>query len=391
MHRLTARFCQTVKRKGRHGDGGGLYLIVSRTGARSWMFIWQRDGKRHEMGLGSFRTTSLAQAREKARLARSDVAEGRDPRERRGGQHKPTFGQCADALLAALEPTWSNKKHAHQWRRSLTVEAAALRDLPVNEITTEAVLAVLKPTWLTRGPSTARLRLRIEKTLDYAKARGYRQGENVARWRGHLQHLLPRVPRAPRHHPALSYEAVPGFWATLSGMEVVSAYALRLVILTASRSNEVLWARWDEIDFDSAVWEIPAERMKGRRAHRVPLSEPALVLLRKLHEVRVSEYVFPSPIPGRPLAHGAMFNLIRRLGRSDFSAHGFRSSFRDWCGDRGVARETAEAALAHQVGNAVEQAYRRGDSFEARRKLMADWAAYVTNEGAGATVVALRR
>ena len=251
-------------------------------------------------------------------------------------------------------------------------------------------MAVLKPQWLTRHASTERLRLRIERVLDWAKAKGYREGENVARWRGHLAFILPKPPRAPRHHPAMDYRDIPAFWTQLAGLDTFGSRALRFIILTAVRSGEALGARWAEVDLEAAVWTIPEARMKGRRAHRVPLSEPASAILRDLHGLRVSQYVFPSVVPGRAMGNNGLFNLLRRLGRRDVTVHGMRSAFRDWAGDRGVAREIAEAALAHQVGNEVERAYRRGDAFALRRRLMDDWGAYVTNEGA-ATVIALRR
>jgi integrase len=389
INRLSAQFCLRVTRKGRHADGGGLYLTVSGPDAKSWAFLWGRDGKRHEMGLGSLRAVSLARARELAAQARADVAEGLDPKARRGRRHVVTFGECADRLLEDIGPTWSSAKHSQQWRRSLTIETAGLRNVPVDAITTDMVLATLKPKWISHNPSSERLRLRIERVLDWARAKNLRTGENPARWRGHLAHLLPRPPRVPQHHAAMSHENVPAFWATLTGLDTLGSRAVRFIILTAVRAGEALGARWSEIDLDAAMWAIPPERMKGRRPHRVPLSAAALAILRELHGLRVSEFVFPGVAPGRPMVVGSLFSVLRRLGYRD-TTHGFRSSFRDWAGDRGVAREIAEAALAHQVGNEVERAYRRGDAFDQRRRLMDDWAAYVISEGA-AKVITLRR
>jgi integrase len=390
MNRLTARFVATVKRAGRHGDGGGLYLSVSGTGSKSWVFIWQRDGKRCEIGLGSLTGVTLARARELAQQARADVAAGTDPRERRGRRHVPSFGECADRCLEDIEAGWSSAKHRRQWQRSLTVEAAALRGVPVDAVSTDMVLSVLKPGWISRNPSSERLRLRIERVLDWARAKNLRTGENPARWRGHLQRILPKPPRATRHHAAMAYENVPAFWVRLTDLDTYGSRALRLIILTAVRAGEALGARWSEVDLDGAVWAIPAERMKGRRAHRVPLSAPALALLRELHGMRINEYVFPG-VFRRPMVAGSLFSVLRRppLCLRNVTVHGFRSSFRDWAGDRGVAREIAEAALAHTVGNQVERAYRRGDAFEQRRQLMDSWAMFITNEPA--KVITLRR
>jgi integrase len=392
INRLSARQCQTIKEKGKHADGGGLYLCISGSDARSWMFLYHRDGRRREMGLGSLRSVSLARARELAAQARADVAEDIDPKARRGRRHVVTFGECADRLFEDLEPGWSNARHIQQWRRSLTIEAAALRSVPVDAVTTEGVLEVLKPQWLTHAPSAARLRLRIERVLDWAKAKGYRSGENPARWRGHLAHLLPRQKHQIQHLAAMDYRAVPAFYRTLAEIDTFGSRVMRIVILTAVRAGEALRARWSEIDLGAAVWEIPAARMKGRKEHRIPLSPPALEILRELHTMRVNDFVFPSVVPGRPMTNASLSNLLRKRGLHGVTTtHGFRSSFRDWAGDRSVLREVAEAALAHETGSAVERAYRRGDAFEQRRKLMDDWAAYVTNESAGATVITLRR
>jgi integrase len=382
IHRLSARGAETVKAKGRYSDGGGLYLIVSDTGAKSWAFFWKRDGRRREVGLGSLRSVSMARARELAAQARSDVAEGLDPKARRGRQRTATFAECASKLLEDIAPGWSNAKHEHQWRRSLTVEAALIRDVPVDQVSVEQVLEVLKPRWLTHPHSSQRLRLRIERTLDFAKARGLRSGENPARWRGHLAYLLPKPDRTHQHHPALDYEQVPAFWAQLSAVDTYGSRALRFIILTAVRSGEALGGRWPEVDFDTATWTVPAERMKGRKAHRVPLSPHALLLLSELRDTRIGEYVFPGLLPGRHLTNNALHNLLLRLGRRDLTTHGFRSSFRDWAGDRGAAREVAEQCLAHTVGNATERAYARGDLFDRRRQLMDSWGAFVTNEPA---------
>jgi integrase len=261
----------------------------------------------------------------------------------------------------------------------------------VDAITTDMVLATLKPKWLTRNASTARLRLRIERVLDYAKAKGYRDStENPARWRGHLQFLLRKPEREVRHHPALDIRDVPGFFQALAAVDTFGSRAMRFIMLTLARSNEALGARWPEIDFDAAVWSVPRERMKARKAHRVPLSDPAVALLRELHGMRVNEFVFPSVIPGRAMGNNSLFNLLRRIGRPDVTAHGFRSTFADWCAERGVASEVREQCLAHTVGTKIVRAYLRTDIFDQRRELMDQWGAFVTSEGA-AKVNPLRR
>jgi integrase len=394
LNRLSAQFCARIRQSGKYADGGNLYLIVNGVHSKSWAFLYSLGGRRREVGLGGLRSVSLARARELAALARSDVGEGRDPKARRGRRHVVTFGEAADQLLEDISPTWTSAKHRRQWQRSLAVEAAALRSAPVDAITTDMVLAALQPQWLSHPVSAARLRLRIEKVLDYAKARGWRSSsENPARWRGHLQFLLARVPRARPHHAALAYRDIPEFWAQLVAVDTGGSRALRFLILTAARAGEALGARWQEIDLDAAVWEVPAGRMKGRRAHRVPLSEPALVILRELFDLRTGAYVFPSPHRhGQPIGGSVLVHVLRRPPLSlRITVHGFRSSFRDWCGDcTSYSREVAEAALAHTVGNQVERAYRRGDSFDQRRQLMDSWSAYVTGEGS-AKVIALRK
>jgi integrase len=388
MGKLTARKVETAK-PGKYSDGGNLYLIVSDTGSRKWVlrFTWRSRAK--EMGLGSAASVPLADAREKAACARGMIARGFNPieeRKRRGGV--PTFGEMADDVRATLSAGFRNEKHKAQWKSTLETYAAPLRDKPVDTIATDDVLAVLRPIWTTKAETASRVRGRVEKVLDAAKAKGFRDGENPARRRGHLDHLLPRPSKLARgHHAAMPYEDVAAFVAKLREREAVSALALELCILTAARSGEILGMRWSEIDLDNKVWTVPANRMKAAREHRVPLSQRAIAILRKLEKLVASEFVFPGQARDKPLSNGAMEMVLRRMKIDDATVHGFRSSFRDWAGNiSNFPREITETALAHVIGDKAEQAYRRSDALEKRRKLMEAWAAYCEPKNAGNVV-----
>ncbi len=398
-NKLTARKLATLSEPKRHSDGGSLYLAIDGEGAtmrRRWLFLYPWNGRRREMGLGGFPAVSLADARRLRDEAERLVREGLDPiasrdlaREERAA--KPTFGEIADKFVAAKEAGWRNPKHRAQWRMTLETYAAPLRSRPVDEIDTAAVLAVLTPLWREKPETASRVRGRIEAVLDAAKAQGHRSGENPAAWRGHLSHLQPKRQKLSRgHHAAMAYVDVPAFIARLREIDSVAVLALELTILTAARSGEVLGARWSEIDLAAKVWTVPAERMKATREHRIPLSGPALAILARLSEARTGELVFEGQRAGRPLSHNVMLNVMSRLGVDAVTVHGFRSSFRDWAGNEtSFAREIAEAALAHSVGGAVEQAYRRGDALEKRRALMEAWAAYLEQRD-GTNVVPIR-
>lgn len=395
LKKLSARTVSTIAEPGRHSDGGGLYLNVTPSGARSWVFMWKKDGKRREMGLGSTRSVTLARARERASECRAQVAAGLDPIQTRDAADKakrgtPTFGSIADALIASKEVEWRNPKHRAQWRMTLGRYAEPLRSLPVDQIDTAAVLAVLKPLWLEKPETASRLRGRIEAVLDAAKAQGHRSGENPAAWRGHLSHLLPKRGKLKRgHHAAMAYQDVPAFMERLRAREAIAASALEFCVLTAARSGEVLGARWSEIDLAAKVWAVPAERMKAAREHRIPLSERALAILEKLSEARTADLVFPGQSAGKPLSGTAMEMALRRMRLDDVTVHGFRSAFRDWAGNEThFPREIAEAALAHVIGDKAEQAYRRGDAIEKRRVLMEAWAQFLS-PAKGAKVVAI--
>jgi integrase len=373
--------------QGRHGDGDGLLLLVSPAGARTWVLRFTVAGKRRDMGLGGFPAVSLADARQKALEARQLAARGFDPiAERKAAAAaaapptpKPTFGQIADDLVAKKQAESRNEKHRYQWAQTLgNAYCGSIRDLPVDDIETEHVLEVLKEVWQAKPETASRLRGRIEAVLDAAKVQKHRSGENPARWRGHLEHLLTKRKKLTRgHRAALPYEAIPDFMAELRKREAMAALALELTILTAARTSEVLNSTFGEFDLQNRVWTIAPARMKAGKIHRVPLSDRAVEIVTKLAEANVSDYVFPGAKAGKPLNGMVMTLLLRRMGRGSITTHGFRSSFRDWCGNEThFPREIAEAALAHATGNSVEQAYRRSDALAKRMSLMQAWAQF---------------
>lgn len=389
--KLTARTVATITEPGRHSDGGGLYLNVTPTGARSWLFMWKVAGKRREMGLGSARDVSLKEARDLAADCRKTVRAGADPVAARKAPRTLTFGEAADELIASMGPTWRNAKHRAQWEMTLKTYCPKLRPMKVSAVTTSDVLTAIKPLWQTKPETASRLRGRIEKVLDYAKAKGMRSGENPALWRGHLDAILPKRAKLTRgHHAAMPFADVPAFISNLRDAEGLAARALEFTILTAARSGETYGAQWNEFDFEAKVWTVPAGRMKAGRIHRIPLSDRALEILVSMKASRVSDFVFPGMRPNRPLSSMAMEMTLRRM-KVDVTVHGFRSAFRDWCGEEtSFPREVAEAALAHVIGDKAEQAYRRGDALEKRRALMAAWAS-LCNPQADKRVVPLSR
>jgi integrase len=379
LNKLSDVKVKGAKKPGRYSDGGGLYLNVSASGSKSWVFIWARSKVSREMGLGSYPAVPLSLARTKAADCREAVAQGRDPIADKSKEAEPTFGECADKFLASMESSWRSAKHRAQWRMTLSEYCRPIGDRRVSTIGTDDVLSVLSPIWKTKSETASRIRGRIERVLDFAKAKGWRTGENPALWRGHLKNVLPARKKLQRgHHAAMPYADVPAFVARLD-RAAISARALEILILTACRSGEVILARWPEFDLDAAVWIIPGERMKRGKEHRVPLVPRAVALLRELHETRESDWVFPGQKPGRPMSNMALEKLMDRMKVGQFTPHGFRSSFRDWAGDEtSFQREVAEAALAHKVGDETENAYRRGTALEKRRKLMTAWANFVT-------------
>ncbi|MTV31677.1 tyrosine-type recombinase/integrase [Rhodoblastus acidophilus] len=393
LNRLNDRFIKTVSEPGRYADGGNLYLSVSPNGGRRWVFFFKLNGKQREAGLGSLRDVSLKEARGKADAMRKVLAEGRDPIDARktceAGPAIPTFGAFADELVDTIEEGFRNEKHRYQWKQTLgDAYCAAIRSKRVDEITVEDVLRILQPLWLPKQETASRLRGRLERVFDAAKAKGLRSSENPARWKGNLKELLPARRKLQRgHQPAMPYADVPAFIGRLRERQATSALALEFLILTAARVSEVLGATWDEIDLEGKLWTLPAERMKAGRQHRVPLVSRSIDILNHMKAVWDAEgqearsgsaLVFFGAKRDRPLSNMAFAQLLERMGERGFVPHGFRSSFRDWCGEcTDCPREVAEAALAHVVGNTVEQAYRRGDALEKRRNLMASWAQFV--------------
>ncbi len=372
---------------GLYADGGGLYLQVTEAGAKTWIYRFMLKGRRRDMGLGALHTVSLAEAREEARRCRQLVREGVDPIDSRKEARLAaraatakvmTFKQCAEAYLKAHEAGWQNAKHTAQWSSTLDRYAyPVMGELSVAAVDTGLVMKALEPIWSTKTETASRVRGRIEAILDWAIVRKYREGENPARWKGHLDHLLPARAKVQKagHHAALPYDQMADFMKTLRAVDGTAARALEFAILTAARTGEVLGASWAEIDLEKRLWVIPPERMKAGREHRVPLSETALAVLKALNGREGP--VFKGGKADKPLSNMALLMTLRRMKRTDLTAHGFRSTFRDWvaeCTD--FPHEVAEMALAHAVGDKVEAAYRRGDLFEKRRKLMDDWAGY---------------
>jgi integrase len=397
IHQLSAVKVTNTKQRGMYADGGGLYLQVSENGSRSWIFRFKQDGRSRDMGLGSLTSVSLATAREMAADCRRLRLNGIDPIESRkidrlqtqlAAARSMTFDQCRDVFIEAHKSAWRNAKHRAQWTNSLaTYVGSVFGSMPIQSVDVALVMKVLEPIWSTKPETASRVRGRIERVLDWAKVRGFRQGENAARWRGHLDALLPargRV-RKVKHHAALPYSEIGTFMAALKTREAVAARALEFTILTAARTGEVLGTRWEEIDFHANVWVVPASRMKSGREHRVPLSRMAVSVLQEMQACHQDDLVFPGDRRGKPLSNMAMLMVLRRMDRADLTAHGFRSTFRDWAAEcTNFPREVAEAALAHVVGDKVEAAYRRGDLFEKRRRVMDAWAAYcqtALNEG----------
>lgn len=399
---LTALQVTKLSQPGMYADGNGLYLQVTTTGAKTWIFRYALSGRRRDMGLGSTSIVTLAVAREKALDAKRQVTSGVDPIEARRAlaaaqaveaARTMTFRQVAEAYVEAMRPGWKNEKHAAQWTTTLEVYAfPTLGSLPVGAVDTNLVVQVLEPIWNTKTETASRLRGRVEAILDYGKVRGYRAGENPARWRGHLDHILPHKADVAQveHHPALPYAEMREFWPRLQAQDGLGARALELAILCASRTGEVLGARWDEIDMDAGVWVIPAGRMKAKAEHRVPLSAPALDLLRKVNAIRVGDLVFPGQRPGKSLSNMAMTMVLRRM-KVEATAHGFRSTFRTWAAEETRFPDAvAEAALAHTLGDDVFLAYQRGDLFAKRAELMKAWGNYCTNQSAG-NVTSIRK
>ncbi len=386
LHKLPPRAVLTTSEPGRYGDGGGLYLVVSPSGSRKWVFRYRWKKRLSDMGLGSASVVTLARARERAAAARLQLSEGVNPLdEKRARRAIPLFGDFADELILSVQDQWKNKKHAAQVESTLVRYAAKIRSMPLDQIETAHVLQALRPIWTTKAETAGRVQNRIQWVLDAAKAQGYRTGENPARWKGHLDQLLPkRSKRTKKHHAALPFMEVPAFIQELRTKDATAALALEFIILTATRSGEVRGATWAEVDFETAVWTIPAIRMKAGAEHRVPLTPAMIAMLEKLLPLSgdlATNFIFPGPKgPTVGLSDAAFSALLRRMRRDGtVTAHGFRSSFRDWCGETtNYPRDLAELALAHTVGDMTERAYRRGDALAKRRIMMREWSIFCT-------------
>jgi integrase len=410
----TKRVLKALKRPGRYGDGAGLYLQVVNPSNASWVLRYERSGKETMLGLGPLHTVSLAEARTRARTARLSLLDGVDPLQAKkaakvqralAAAKAMTFSDAVRGYLKQHESKWGNPRHALQWRTTLAMAEPIIGSLPVSEIDIPLVLKVLEqkvearrdipagPFWMTRPETASRLRGRIEKVLDWAKARGYRSGDNPAAW-SVIGHVLParRQLAKVNHHPALDYRGVPTFMAALRQRHSVAAQALEFTILTAARTGETIGATWAEIDLNAKTWTVPRDRIKAGKEHRVPLSDRVVELLKAAHRERGNPYVFIGPRRAG-LSRAAMTQVLERMGRADITVHGFRSSFRDWAAEQtAYANHVVEQALAHSIGNAVERAYRRGDMFDKRRALMAAWSRYCTTaKPAGGKVVPIRK
>jgi integrase len=398
LNRLSALKVERAKQPGLWADGGGLYLRVAEGGSKQWIFRYAANGRQRDMGIGPAHTVSLVQAREKARDARLLRLEGVDPIEskrarmaalRAADARAMTFADCTRGYIKDNESDWGSARHRHEWLATLSRYAfPLLGSLPVEAIDTPLVLKVIKPLWERIPVTGTRVLGRIESVLGWATVHHYRHGDNPARWQGHLEHALPAVVKTGRHLAALPYVEAPVFMARLRQDSGAPSACLRFLALTAARLGEALGATWDEVDLGGRVWTVPATRMKAGREHRVPLSPAATAVLESMRAIRDSDYIFPGTRQGRPIGENTIWRLCKEAAGSDITVHGLRSTFRDWAAERSnFPREVAEMALAHAIPNAVEAAYRRGDLFEKRRKLMDAWAEYCGKPSAVGTVV----
>ncbi len=411
QQRLSALQVTKLSKPGLYGDGGGLTLQITPTGAKSWLFRYMIAGKPFAMGLGPTHTISLAEARQKALEARKLRLDGVNPLTAKkqsriaaalANARMMTFDQCAEAYILAHKASWKNAKHAEQWTNTLNTYASPVFGrLPVAEIDTGLVVKCLAPIWESKTETASRLRGRIESVLGWATTSGYRTGENPARWKGHLENLLATISKTNRtkHHPSLPWQRIGALMVALRAREGVAARAVEFAILTACRSGEVRGARWAEFDTAGKVWTIPAERMKARREHEVPLSNAALALLETMP--KDGEFVFAGT-KGQPLSDMSLTAVLRRMNGNDrpvwadangegVTVHGFRSTFRMWAAETtNYPREVAEHALAHQLPDTVERAYQRGSQFAKRVALMAEWAACCATVPTDAVVKPIR-
>jgi len=404
LNRLSALKVARAKQPGMYADGGGLYLRVAEGGSKQWVFRYAAGTRDRDMGLGPVHTLTLPEAREKAREARLLRLDGIDPIEakrariaalRAADARAMTFKQCAEGFIKDNEASWTSARHRQEWVGSLVrLVYPTLGSLPVAAIDTPLVLKVLKPIWEKTPETASRVRGRIENVLGWATVHHYRVGDNPARWGGLLEHALPARSKIAKveHHAALPYAEIGAFVAKLRGDSGVAAACLQFITLTAARLDEARSSTWDEIDLANRIWVVPARRMKADKEHRVPLSDGTIAILEQMQVIRQSDYVFPGRLKGRPIGDNTIWRLAKEAAGSDITIHGLRSSFRDWAAERtSFPREVAEMALAHAIPDAVEAAYRRGDLFEKRRRLMDAWATYCSRPAATGKVLPIRK
>ncbi|MBI3041472.1 MAG: integrase arm-type DNA-binding domain-containing protein [Betaproteobacteria bacterium] len=403
LNRLSARTIASKQEPGLYCDGGGLYLQIAPSGSKTWIFRYRSPltRKLRDMGLGPLHSVALSEAREKAGAQRAALKSGLDPiaAKEEGTRRKAveaakvlTFSQCAVAYIDSHKAGWKSSKHADQWTNTIkTYAGPVIGALPVQDVDTGLVLQVLEPIWSEKAETASRLRGRIECILDWAKARGYRSGENPARWKGHLNQLLPTLSKKHRvkHHKAMPFSEVGAFVARLRELSSVAARCLEFTILTAARTGEAIQAKPGEFDLNNATWTVPASRMKAKKEHRVPLSGRAVEIVREMLKLE-QEFVFPSTHRGEPISNMTMLALLDRM-EVDATVHGFRSSFRDWAAERtAFPHEVCEMALAHTIPNAAEAAYRRGDLFQKRAGLMKAWAEFLAAPPQAGEVIPLK-
>ena len=404
LQRLNSLALTRAKRPGYYADGGGLYLQVTPAGSRSWIYRFALAGRRREMGLGPFPDVSLADARAAASTARATVKAGRDPiavrDAERAGQRLleargVTFDAATKQFLGDHETTWKNEKHRQQWRNTLTAYASpTLGSLSVASIGTPEITKLLDPIWKKKPETASRVRGRIERILDWSKVRGYRDGENPARWRGHLDKIFPAHGKVRRvkHHAAVAIDDMPAVYAGLCKSKGMSFRAVRFTILTAARAGETTGGKWPEIDFEASIWTIPPERMKMGRPHRVTLTREALAILQELYDVRTCDLIFPGQRKGRPLSIASLSKALKSVAGDGVTTHGCRSTFKDWAAERtSFPSEVSEMALAHAIGDKIEAAYRRGDLMKKRAAMMQAWASFATTPRKAGNVVPLSR
>lgn len=389
-NRLTVKQVEALRDKGYYADGGNLYIKVSATGSKSWILLYTIGGKTREMGLGGYPDVSLSNARDVADEQRKLIKlDGVDPIAKRQADRdalrladskRITFEQAANQYIDSHRKGWKNAKHAEQWGNTLRDYAHPIfGNLPIAAIDTALILKAIEPIWQTKTETASRVRGRIESILDWASSRGYRTGDNPARWRGHLDNLLPARSKVQKvkHHAALQIAELGQFMSDVRSQQGTAARTLEFCILTACRTGEVIGAKWDEVDFNNDTWTIPAERMKAGKEHRVPLSNRAREILKNQENIRESDYVFAGGKVGKPLSNAAMLELLKRMKREYLTVHGFRSTFRDWAAEStSFPRDVCEMALAHTISDKVEASYRRGDLFAKRKRLMQQWAEF---------------